>query len=255
MEFTDFGTVSWNAYTVYYRKGTEDDKVLSHSFDKDIFFRELPSFRYLKEPVIFDIGAHIGTFSLLAAHRFPDSRIYAFEASRETFEVLNLNVLQNKIENIKAFHKAVAAREGEVLLYHNKKTGNWGHSITAKLSDSSEKVEAVNLSAFIEEERIQKVDLLKMNCEGAEFEILASLTDEQLKRFVRAGIILYHQDLVSAKNQLNLLAERFQNLGFRLKIIRKSSERGWLLVWNRKYYSRMYFFLNAAKRRAINVFN
>ncbi len=162
---------------MYYRKGTEDEKVLSHSFDKDIFFRELPSFNPSKEPVIFDIGAHIGTFSLLSAYKFPDASIYAFEASKQTFDVLKLNVCRNKIENIEPFHKAVAASEGEVLLYHSKKTGNWGHSITTKLSASSEKVDAINLSAFIDKKGVLKIDLLKMNCEGAELEILSSLTD------------------------------------------------------------------------------
>lgn len=252
MEAGHIGKLKWKDYNISFRKGTEDEKVLSHSFENDIFYREIPSFKPTDTPIVFDIGAHIGTFSLLTAQRYPNSKIYAFEASKETFDLLALNINNNMIGNIKAYHRAVASSEGEVKLYHSKETGNWGHSITSELSDSSEVVEAVNLSTFIEDNDIQKIDLVKFNCEGAEFEIINSLRDAQIKNIIRAGLILYHQDLVSDLNQLNLLEKRFIRLGFRVKVIEKSKRRGWLIVWNKRFYSKKYFLLNAFKRRVAN---
>ena len=254
MEANDIGKLSWKQFNIFFRKGTEDENVLSHSFDNDIFYKEIPSFKPSDNPIFFDIGAHIGTFSLLTAQKYPNSKIIGFEASKETFDLFKLNIESNSIINIKGYHKAVAAVEGEIKLYHSKDSGNWGHSITSKLSDSSEIVQAVNLSKFIEDHKINKIDLIKFNCEGAEFEIINSLTDKQISSYVRAGLVLYHQDLVAGINQLNLLVKRFDSLNFRIKLIEKSPERGWLIVWNRRFYSKRYFFLNAAKRRIIKWF-
>ena len=254
MEAIGIGKLIWKKYNIFFRKGTEDENVLGHSFDKDIFYKEIPSFKPSNNPIFFDIGAHIGTFSLLTAQKYPNSKIISFEASKETFDLFQLNIESNNILNIKGYHKAVAADEGEIKLYHSKDFGNWGHSITSKLSNSTEIVEAVNLSKFIEDHKINKIDLIKFNCEGAEFEIINSLTDKQISSYVRAGLILYHQDLVTDFNQLKLLVKRFDSLDFRIKLIKKSTDRGWLIVWNRRFYSKRYFLLNAAKRRIIKWF-
>ncbi len=254
MEGSEYGTLKWNNQNIFYRKDTEDEKVLKHSFDNDIFYKEIPSFKLSANAVFFDIGAHIGTFSLLTSYQFPDSKIFAFEACNETFKLLKSNIDYNDIKNINAFHKAVAAVDGEVKLYHSKDAGNWGHSITSRLSDSFESVKSVNLSQFMDEYNIQKIDLIKFNCEGAEFEILNSLSDKQIARCLKVGLILYHQDLVSDLNQLDLQIKRFERLNFRVKVIKKSENRGWLIVWNRRDYSKRYFFLNATKRRIAKWF-
>src|SRR5690606_4150668 len=105
MEADSLGEFRYDTLTVYYRKGTEDEKVLTHSFDNDIFFKEIPSFKPRKTPVIIDVGAHIGTFSILSFLKFPRSRIFSVEASQETYEVLEKNIRSNDLP-IKAFHNA-----------------------------------------------------------------------------------------------------------------------------------------------------
>ncbi len=233
---------------INYRKGTEDEKVLDHSFDRDIFLREIPSFRPSKNSVIVDVGAHIGTFSLLCALRFPEARIHAFEASHETFEILAENIRCNNLRQVSAYHQAMAGQTGKVRLFHSVKTGNWGHSITRAFSSSYEEVDATTLEAFVVERAIPFIDLIKFNCEGAEFEIIVNTPEAILKK-IGVAIILYHEDLDEVHGNASNIAHLFRRLGFRVDTIPKAKDRGWIIVWNRSRYSFAFFLWKAIVRR------
>lgn len=233
---------------VNYRGGTEDENVLGHSFEKDIFFREIPSFKPSARPVIIDIGAHIGTFSLLSSMKFPEATIFAYEPSRDTFEILKKNKASNRLDRMKVFHEAVSTHQGTTRLFHSVKTGNWGHSITKELSDSFEVVNTTTLEAIVRDNKIDFIDLIKFNCEGAEFGILHNTPHEIIKK-IGSGIILYHEDLDAQGGNAGRLAALFKTLNFRVINVRKGNGRGWLIVWNRRKYSRAYFIIQALIRK------
>ncbi len=239
---------SYKGIRLYYREGTEDEKVLGHSFDQDIFFREIPSFRPSRRPVIIDVGAHIGTFSLLCAIKYPQAVIYAYEPCFETFRVLEENQKMNGLQRMQISHKAVSGVKGRVKLYHSEENGNWGHSISKVLSTSFEEVTATTLEQIITDNRIELIDLAKFNCEGAEFDILFN-TPPHLIRRIGLGIILYHEDLDAKSGSVERLADLFKKLNFRVVAIRTGEKRGWLIVWNKQKYSWIYFILKALIRR------
>lgn len=240
--------ILYKGMEIAYRKGTEDEKVLNHSFGKDIFFKEIPSFRPHRNPVIIDIGAHIGTFSILSSIKYPDATIYAYEASLDSYRLLEVNRQINNLHRIKIFHRAVAGLCGSVKLFHSQQTGNWGHSITKPLSTSFEDVEAINLSTIFEDNNIQFVDLIKFNCEGAEFDIIFKTPDSVLTK-IGLAIILYHEDLYAGDGNAARLASWLKTLGFRVITIKKGDKRGWLIAWNKKRYSWIYFVFKAFIRR------
>jgi FkbM family methyltransferase len=154
---------------VAYRLRTADNHVLGHSFNHDIFFAAVPDLVLPDDATVLDVGAHIGTFSLLASERAPRGRVYAIEASAESARLLAVNVRLNRRHNVEVSHLALAGTDGTVDLHHDL-AGNWGHSITKPLSGLSERVPAVTLTRFLDERGIATVDFAKFNCEGAEFQ-------------------------------------------------------------------------------------
>lgn len=82
---------SFGEFSIAYRQGTADEKVISHSFDNDIFFPGVSEYQPTPGDVVIDVGAHIGTFSMLAASKVPAGLVYAIEASSETFSYLRIN--------------------------------------------------------------------------------------------------------------------------------------------------------------------
>lgn len=235
-------TFLYKSYKIFYRAGTEDEKVLEHSFENDIFYREIPELSFSENPTVIDIGAHIGTFSILTAIK-SNARVFAIEASLESFNILNQNILSNDLRNVFPIHAAMGAIDGRVKLYHDMESGNWGHSITTKLSDSYENVSAFTLETFLNRNAITEVDLIKFNCEGAEMDILMTAPEHVLGK-IHSAIILYHCDLNNRYSLLQL-TRKLKAVGFITKQVfhNENRGRGWLILYNRKKYSRLSLFL------------
>jgi len=215
-------------FQVAYREKTSDEAVLEHSFDHDIFFTGVPDYQPAETDVILDVGAHIGTFAILAASKVPRGEVYAIEACEDTFNCLRINAALNKLENLSTFHVALSDQRGTCRLYYDN--GNWGHSMVSRISKHSEEVECCTLQQFFDENHIEKCSFIKFNCEGAEFPILLSSPARLLRR-VGAMLVLYHCDLWTKNTPEDLLAH-LEASGFECKVINRAERRGWIVARN-----------------------
>ena len=201
---------SFGRFEVAYRQRTADEEVLKDSFEHDIFFAGVPEYHPAETDVIIDVGAHIGTFSVLAASKVPRGAVYAVEACEDTFNFLRINAALNKLGNLSTSHLALSDRRGTCTLYYDP--GNWGHSVVCQVSNRSEVVECCTLQQFLDERQIRKCSFIKFNCEGAEFPILLSSPPDLLSR-IGMMLVLYHGDLWT-KNTVEDLLSHLQTSGF-----------------------------------------
>ena len=120
---------------------------------------------------VVDIGAHGGYFSLIAAsHVGPNGTVYAFEPFPPSFNALNRNIALNGYQNIMTIQKAVTSKTERAELIVNSK-GSDRHSLyTVDHEEQKEaiKVETIALDDFLRERDWPRVDLIKMDIEGAE---------------------------------------------------------------------------------------
>ena len=139
--------------------------------------------------VVVDIGANQGFFSLYAASQ--GAEVFAFEPCAETFTMLQENVMQNGLhDRVHRFNQAVSGSAGRVNLYIGLDTS--GHLLSGSVSTADTNrggksvkvtsVESTTLSRIFEDNGISRCDFLKMDCEGAEYEILASATQQIFDR-------------------------------------------------------------------------
>ncbi len=152
---------------------------------------------------VIDVGGHIGSFSILSALR--GARVVALEPVPYNFEMLNENVRLNGLqERVKAINAAVWSSTGEQTLgVADDSTGGsgfWYKKPTVPQID----VHTVRLSELMSAERIESCDLLKLDCEGAEYEILNSLEPETWSR-IRAMVMEYHMFAGYTLEQLDKL--------------------------------------------------
>lgn len=125
---------------------------------------------------IMDIGANTGLFALRMKQLHPAASITCFEPYPPNFVELERTVADNHLYGVRAVPKAVGARAGKANLYvHRRNIG--GHSLYPSVASSKNaiEVEIVPLGAVV----YHHVDLLKLDCEGAEYDILMSMTPEQ----------------------------------------------------------------------------
>ncbi len=126
---------------------------------------------------IIDAGAHIGCSSLYYALKYPRARILAIEAEASNFRQLSKNV--EKIPAIRPLHAAVFHRSGQVVVT-NPGDQPWGFQVGAPdqaALDSGSTIRAMTLPELIQLSGFPRIDILKLDIEGAEREIFA--TDPQ----------------------------------------------------------------------------
>ena len=217
---------SFGGFELAFREGTADESVIRHSFDNDIFFSGFPEYRPEDGDVIVDVGAHIGTFSLLAASKVRVGKVFAVEASLDSFNLLRINLALNGCANVEARRLALTDAEGTCTLFHD--VGNWGNSVVAELSKSIETVECWPLAEFFDRSGIEHCEFMKLNCEGSEFPILLGAPSSVLRR-VDNALVLYHCDLWKENTEEDLISH-LEASGFECAIRNRSELRGWIIA-------------------------
>lgn len=122
--------------------------------------------------VVMDVGAHVGYYTLLAAHLVgPEGRVYAFEPDPANYALLQRNIELNRFNNVVAIPKAIASKTAKLRLFRDSR-GSDRHSLCRRSTTATEEeyveVQATSLDDFLETEGWPHIDLIKIDIEGAE---------------------------------------------------------------------------------------
>ncbi len=179
---------------------------------------------------VIDIGANIGLFGLFIAENYHDTKVYCFEPSPPTFEVLNLNS-QIYPDNIIPIAKGVASEVGreEFTYYPNSSVFSGFYPdakndqaaiksiakniIEQQFADKSIQIdeyvdelvkdrtqaqhfecELTTVSAIIKQHDLNTIDLLKIDAEGSELPILQGISQQDWNKIQQIVIEVHHHD-------------------------------------------------------------
>lgn len=144
-----------------------------------IFSRGL---QFKPDDIILDIGANEGMFSILMAKLFPFTRIIALEPVQKTFFTMIRNIGLNNITNIHPYNLGVGGRSNKSEIIYCDKVYSGGSSMVVTPNFESQDIVNIEVVAFDDIFDIRKfpeinrVKLLKMDIEGAEYETLYNST-------------------------------------------------------------------------------
>ena len=154
----------------------------------------------------FDVGANIGLYTLLFARCVGvDGAVHAFEPDPENLRRLRVNLVLNELENVRVTPSAVYSEPGTVTLYKFPPSLNAWHSLgRPTLPDpfhpgrttspvAEQRVEATTLDTHCDRHGIERIDLLKIDVEGAELDVLRG--GRNLLGARRVGVILFEVSL------------------------------------------------------------
>jgi FkbM family methyltransferase len=142
---------------------------------------------------IIDVGANIGLFVLRAKQIWPDARILAFEPDPANFAGLQRHIALNRLENVAAYNEGLSDRCGSCELFLSPRNIG-GHSMYRR-SDRSVRIQTRTLAdALTLISDNGSCDLLKIDCEGCEYAILAGLTPDVAGR-IKCIVIEPERDL------------------------------------------------------------
>lgn len=155
-----------------------------------------------REGCIVDAGANIGSFSLFAAFRNPKARIVALEPVAGTFKRLSQNLAANQLAGkVEIWQKGLAGDSGTRSISMGDSSPY--ASMFQKVGETTESIQTLSLKDLVVEMGHPKeIDILKMDCEGAEMECLLAADTETLMHF-RAILIEFHEFSGIAIQDLN----------------------------------------------------
>ncbi len=177
------------------------------------------------ENIVVDIGANIGVFSLYAA-RCKMKKIYAFEPNSESYQLLLKNIeLNNLQETILATQSAIYKNDGEKVAFPRS-----GSMYSAIIQDTNhqeyEMVDTITLNSIVEQtcQADERIDLVKLDCEGAEYDALFACSDESFRK-IQSIKLEYH------KGAIDVLTSLLQTHGFQVtKLLVENEQLGNLWV-------------------------
>jgi FkbM family methyltransferase len=201
---------------------------------------------------VLDIGANIGLFSLFLKQKYPDCKIFSFEPSPELFDILKLNLSQFK--DVKIFDYGLSSEEkiGKFTYYPNysimssffpdeiedakqlhagitnqiqKHNPNYNKKmidvlVSKKLSQKKElQCKLTTISAIIKQHNIEKIDLVKIDAEKAEFEILHGIEKNDWLKIKQIVMEVHGTDKIK-----NNIKKKLEDMGFDVLFEQENAE-------------------------------
>ena len=183
-----FGLRSDDPLTFHTRSGVvvEVPRRLLQTF-KEIFMAECycqgMSLPAADNPVVIDIGANAGYFTLFALSRLPGARTFSSEPIPVNFNHLKRNLDLNPGQSAHCFQMAVAGEPGTLTLsYDPRDKFTTSATINPQANTTTISVRCTSLAEIFRDNHLDRCDLLKMDCEGAEYDILYNCPREILAR-------------------------------------------------------------------------
>lgn len=175
---------------------------------KEIVLDDVYRIAQLHEPhLILDVGAGIGEFCIFVARQFPRARVVAFEPNPKQFQLLQENIEHNSLSNVEAHMIAIGLKSSYIL-------ESSAHGVRTRLNGEGQgsSIAGKPLAAYLGTER---VNLLKIDCEGAEVEVLESLGSSNWNLIERFAIE-YHNYLVEDADKA--LYYRLSSVGYTVEV-------------------------------------
>lgn len=184
------------------------DRMLGEVFHSRVYDIEAALVR--PGDVVIDVGANHGFAACWFALR--GARVFAFEPAPEVYRLLERNIADNGLaDRVRAFPEAIADREGRAELLISPALGGGTSTLHPELVEKNAlpvrgraEVRVRSLPAVIRELGLDRIRLLKLDCEGSELAILRSL-DRSILDFVDSLAIEYHPEVYSIAELVDTL--------------------------------------------------
>ncbi len=146
------------------RAGTTDLAAVNEAAILNPYLRR-PLIVLSEDATVIDIGAYIGDFTMQVARACPRGRILAVEPNSANVRMIETQMALNHVSHVETVRAAVGGT--------NRRAGLSGDGMGARVTEGGDDgVEVVTLESLMDRYGIDSVDLLKLDCEGAEWDIL-----------------------------------------------------------------------------------
>lgn len=156
--------------------------------------------------VVYDIGAHVGFYTLLAAKQIgPEGKVYAFEPAPQNIYYLKRHIELNYLSNVRLLEMAVADKDG--ITKFDSRTSSYSGQIAEK---GNIEVPLTTIDSLLESSEIELPNLIKIDVEGTESKVLEGA--QKLLQASKPDLLI----AIHGSDQLTLCEQKLDSLGYRI---------------------------------------
>jgi len=176
-------------FTIYFSNFSSVTFLLEEIFLEEHYKISLPE----KNLIIFDCGSNIGLSCLFFKTHFPNAQITCFEPNPHSFYYLQRNVSANRLDKVTCVEKALGASREKVSFFIDEKhpTSLANSTLATRMTGSKIEIQQQQLSSFLK----HRVNLVKIDIEGAEYDVLLDLEKTKTIHLVDHFIIEFHRNI------------------------------------------------------------
>jgi FkbM family methyltransferase len=156
-----------------------------------------------------DIGVDVGVTTVTIAKAVGErGKVYTFDPVSGHIDTLRRNLAANGLENVSIFQMAVSDKVGTIDFY--------GGSIIPKEDVEKSSAWTTNLDTFLTEEKVERIDLINMDCEGSELLVLKGAEETLKENKVKIFCEIHHGFLEQLGQSIQDIVKYLQSLEFQV---------------------------------------
>jgi FkbM family methyltransferase len=203
--------------------------------------------------ICFDVGANVGYYSILMAKAASAGRVYAFEPVPINYHIICLNALLNDCSHIVVSQFAVGARECAVD-FSQSTDGAFSSLIPVgrKKEACSFKTRMRTLDAFVAENKLGKIDIMKVDVEGAEMLVIEGGRDLLRNASARPRVILmelYDPNLKPYDTSVTAVIQAMCEFGYSPFIVNRRDDPLPFMPCHHNIHQNIFFMAQSGKGR------
>jgi FkbM family methyltransferase len=186
---------------------------------------------YLREGMtVFDAGANVGELTLLFSRFVADGSVHAFEASSTTYKRLELVCDAAERRNIVLNHLALSDKNGFVRLHiYDNVISSFNSEAVRPLKNYGldfepigiEETPATTVDDYCRSEKIERIDLLKIDVEGAEFQVMLGARDMLKSKRIRCLTFEFGQTTFDMGNRPEEIEAYLKEMDYKIRNVVK----------------------------------
>jgi FkbM family methyltransferase len=211
----------WAAYPLY-------DIFLSNCYEKG-------EFKVKEGDVVFDVGANLGLFSYYSLCKGA-RRVYCFEPGKDQAQSIRDNF--GDLPSVVLEESAVSSTDGEIYFYEHPTRSILSTTSLDAIENTSDTslynkipCRSTNLYSYCKENSIEKIDYLKIDCEGREYEIVENLPVDFLSNSVDRICMEYHNNQGGNSPLFTDMVSKIKSCGFNVDLGAGVHEVGVMYAW------------------------
>tara|TARA_B100000900_G_scaffold400709_1_gene404625 strand:- start:221 stop:880 length:660 start_codon:yes stop_codon:yes gene_type:complete len=169
-----------------------------------------------KESIVFDLGGYKGEFAS-SIYNLYKSHIYIFEPVPSFFQIINNTFINN--DKVFTYNYGLSAKDCTVEI----SSTDDGSSVYIN-SSNSQKIKLKSIVGFIKKNKIKKIDLIKINIEGGEYEVLEALLENNMISIFKNIQVQFHDFIIQNAE------ERMINIQRKLELTHELTYQ-YVFVW------------------------